>query len=316
VVPGGNAAAASAGVQSSSAPQQGPAGSTGDSSAPAAAWMAAGTAGFDSSQPRVSGLARSSAPVLSAAQHGSRGVLPRPASHTSLAGAAAAAADDAAPGEPAVSRGYKSVTVGQLAREGLNRRNSVLLGAMAQQPLQLQQPGPPQPPQQQQQGRGGKDVVVPGGTAASNLGRHRKFASEGGAAVASEAACGAQRGVAAGATVGAGSSAAAAAAAAAAAVAAAGTQPISIDLQQLALFDGLERGMSAPNNEVVPFSPPLAGSRALVGQLRADRCGLVYHRTLSALSYLPLLLQASVCTQQMLPDAKLSCTVPCCHSKR
>jgi hypothetical protein len=171
----------------------------------------------------------------------------------------------------------------------------------------------PPPPQQQQQGRGGKEVVVPG-AAAGNRGRHRQFAFEGGASVASGATSGTQRGVTAGATVGAGSSAAAAAAAAAVAVA--GTHPISIDLQQLTLFDGLERGMSAPNTEVVPFSPPLAGSRALAGQLRADRCGLVCHRTVGALSYAPLLLQAAVCTQEMLPDAKLTCTVPCCHSKR
>jgi hypothetical protein len=205
-----------------------------------------------SGTPPQAALARSSAPAASAGRpptgsSSSRGLV-RPASSGALtAGAAAAAAaagsrgsNDAAAGEPPGSRRQKSVTVGQLAREDLLTRHSLLFGALQQQ--------------QQPLGQGGsaRGASVPGNLPPA--GQHRHAASDGGA------------------RFGAGASAAQGAASAAAAAAGSGyAQPISIDLRQLALVDALERGMSAPNTDIPLFSPPAGGSRGLQRPSRTER---------------------------------------------
>lgn len=202
-------------------------------------------------------LARSSAPAASAAKSGTaaaadRGrAMPRPASAASLA---AAAAQDSAAGEPAGMRSQKSVTVGQLARQDLTNRHSLLYGAVQQQ----QQSQPAQPLLHQQHGN--RHSSMPGSTeTSSKKGRHKHTASEGGAWFGSAALHGNP------------ASSAVAAAGSTAAAAAAAAQPIAIDLKQLALVDNLERGMSAPNADVALFSPPAAGARAFVGPIRQER---------------------------------------------
>jgi hypothetical protein len=136
--------------------------------------------------------------------------------------------------------------VGQLAREDLLSRHSLLFGALQQQ-------------QQQGQGAGARVAGVPSGNPPV-AGRHRHAASEGSARLGTG-------------TTGQGAAAGMSAAASAAGAAAAGgyAQPISIDLRQLALVDAMERGMSAPNTDIPLFSPPAGGSRALQHPRRTER---------------------------------------------
>jgi hypothetical protein len=225
----------------------------------------AAAAGRGSGSTAEAALACSSAPAASVAANGMHlsssafilgaadrsGALERPASTAALA---AAAATDGAAGEPPASRRMKCLTAGQLAREDLTRRHSLLFGALQQQ---QQQPQPLQQPQPQQHQAPRRGSLPDSAEATGRKGRHKHAASESYAWFGSSALQGA--------------AASSAAASTAAAPAPAAAEPIAIDVQQLGLIDIFERGMSAPNVDVALFSPPLGASRAYVGPFRQER---------------------------------------------